>query len=65
MAVKLISVPIQKPQPINLIGLASCESSGPCLVPRGGTDPELAALALANADEKLRAAGRLGLDHVL
>jgi adenosine/AMP kinase len=76
MAVKLVSVTIQKPEAINLIlgqahfiktvedlhealvtavpgiafGLAFCESSGPCLVRGSGTDPELAALARANAE---------------
>lgn len=30
-------------------GLAFCESSGPCLVRASGTDPELVALAKANA----------------
>ena len=31
-------------------GLAFCESSGPCLVRRSGTDPELVALAQTNAE---------------
>jgi adenosine/AMP kinase len=30
-------------------GLAFCEASGPCLVRRSGNDPELVALAVANA----------------
>jgi len=30
-------------------GVAFCEASGPCLIRRSGTDPELEALAVKNA----------------